>query len=889
MLLKDFTRSRGIQDRLRTLVARSSLVLVWERVWPLVSPLLIVVGAFLAVSWAGLWTEAPRALRVAGTLAFVAVAIASIWRVTRFRRPTRLEALGRLDRDSGLAHRPATTIGDAIANVQADPSTAVLWDIHVRRAQTVVSSLKLALPSPGMPAHDRHAVRAGALVAVVAAGFIAGPEKYARLLAAFDWTTPGAISQGFRLDAWIDPPPYTGRPPILLKANDEAAGQPKDRSRRVEAPVGSTIVVRSSNGASVVVETEGAVAPIKPEGDAAADKAPKTAQAAVADQENRWTLRGDGRVVIRRSGSIVGAYDVISLPDKAPVIALKGDPKPNARGSLTVGYKIEDDYGVIGAEAEFASPIINGKPVTGRTLVEPPRMGLSLPSGAGGLGEAETTSDLSEHAWAGARVTMTLTARDEGENVGRSDPVEMTLPQRTFVKPLARALVEQRRNLILAPDQKARVSAALEGLMIAPERFKTTANVYLGLYTIALRLTRARTDPALVEVADLMWEMALRLEDGDLSDAERDLRSLQQQLREALQRGASEDEIRKLTDQLRAALDKFLRELAEQMRRDQNSDRQQADNQFNPDRMVTPQDLQSMLDRLEDMAKSGNMADAQRMLDQLQNLLENLQSAQRRGAQDQMAREMNRQMGELDKLMREQQQLRDKTFSESQKQRQAQRNQQRGQQGQQGQRQQRGPRSQQGDQQSEQGEQGDDNDQMAENGEDGDEGQNLQEQQENLRKRLAELQRRMKHLGMKGEEGFDEAEEAMKDAEQNLGQGKPGQGKAVDSQGRALDALRRGAQSMAQQMQQQQMGQGEGQGPGNPNGPMRQGRNNGNPDPLGRESHDRGDNSRNLYDPPGLPAAQRAQRVLEELRRRLSDPNRPREELDYLERLLRRY
>ncbi|MGQ3348533.1 DUF4175 family protein, partial [Bosea sp. (in: a-proteobacteria)] len=35
-------------------------------------------------------------------------------------------------------------------------------------------------------------------------------------------------------------------------------------------------------------------------------------------------------------------------------------------------------------------------------------------------------------------------------------------------------------------------------------------------------------------------------------------------------------------------------------------------------------------------------------------------------------------------------------------------------------------------------------------------------------------------------------------------------------------------------------------------------------------------------------ATQRARRILEELRRRLGDPSRPMEELDYLERLLRR-
>ncbi|MCX4196960.1 DUF4175 domain-containing protein, partial [Methylobacterium organophilum] len=35
-------------------------------------------------------------------------------------------------------------------------------------------------------------------------------------------------------------------------------------------------------------------------------------------------------------------------------------------------------------------------------------------------------------------------------------------------------------------------------------------------------------------------------------------------------------------------------------------------------------------------------------------------------------------------------------------------------------------------------------------------------------------------------------------------------------------------------------------------------------------------------------AVQRARRIMEELRRKLGDPSRPREELDYFERLLRR-
>ena len=59
---------------------------------------------------------------------------------------------------------------------------------------------------------------------------------------------------------------------------------------------------------------------------------------------------------------------------------------------------------------------------------------------------------------------MTLSATSLSGKTGTSAPIEVTLPQRTFRNPLARALVEQRRDLILDPDHAPkRVEAALTG------------------------------------------------------------------------------------------------------------------------------------------------------------------------------------------------------------------------------------------------------------------------------------------------------------------------------------------------------------------------------------------------------------------------------------------
>ena len=72
-----------------------------------------------------------------------------------------------------------------------------------------------------------------------------------------------------------------------------------------------------------------------------------------------------------------------------------------------------------------------------------------LPQARTRSGVGQTTKDLTEHPWAGVDVSMTLAARDEAGNEGRSDPFDMQLPERPFSKPIARALVEQRRLLAL--------------------------------------------------------------------------------------------------------------------------------------------------------------------------------------------------------------------------------------------------------------------------------------------------------------------------------------------------------------------------------------------------------------------------------------------------------
>src|SRR5260370_42485665 len=109
---------------------------------------------------------------------------------------------------------------------------------------------------------------------------------------------------------------------------------------------------------------------------------------------------------ISRGSAPLASFEIVVMPNEKPAIVLTGRPQANLRGSLTLSYKIADQYGVASAEADFASPLIDGKPPKGRSLVDAPKMALQLPPGASGVGEAQTTSDLSEHPSADAQAML---------------------------------------------------------------------------------------------------------------------------------------------------------------------------------------------------------------------------------------------------------------------------------------------------------------------------------------------------------------------------------------------------------------------------------------------------------------------------------------------------
>lgn len=867
----------ALNARLERKVNHSKWALFLERLWPRLWLIAAVVGVFVLASLLGLWPILGDTVHI-GLLGLTGLAfIAAIGWAIRTPWPTRDEAIRRLDLGSTIAHRPATSYEDTLTAGGDSPATRAIWQAHRQRLAKALEKLRVAPPRPDTPRHDPWALRSLLLLAVITLTALVGNNFSDRIAGAFRFQSGSSALQA-RVDAWVTPPAYTARPPIMLADGGNAAnGSLNNHAGLSEVPDRSQLIVRASG-----VDPEAVNLEVQPEGEQPvliqAGDAEAPGRTATQVAELRYELRQSARVRLLVDGRETAAWTFSVIADRVPEIALVEEPAVTQRGSMKLNYRVADDYGVATAQAKVVrAPQAEDDPGTAWArpealtgprlpLQRPPELNLRLPRTNAKDGEAITHLELGSHPWAGLRVMMTLEATDVAGQVGTSEAIELVLPQRVFKNPLARAIVEQRRKLVEDSRNRKAVERALAALTIEPEGFIDDVQVYLGLRSAYYRLQRDATRPGLDSVIDQLWDVALRVEDGDLSDAERRLRDAQEKLSQALQDGSSDEEIQQATEELRQALNEYVQQLQKEA---QNSPLQpQGSDEQN--QMLSQQDLERMMQQIEEMAKAGSREQAQQMLSELRDILERLQAGQSSQAQSEASKQMMEMMSELGDIVGQQQRLLDDTFGEQR--RSGERGEQgQGQQGEQGQRggqPRRGPQGEQG--QMGQGTPG----QGQQQGQRGNDGQ-LGDRQSALRNRLSQLQSEMQERGMGTAPGqFDGAREAMEAAEQALQDGDlPG---ATQEQSRALDQMRQGAQEMARQMMQ--------------NMPQRYGRNGDAPrDPLGRPQRSQGPDQGTSVKVPDQIDIQRARQILEELRRRLGDAQRSPTELDYIERLLERF
>ena len=160
-------------------------------------------------------------------------------------------------------------------------------------------------------------------------------------------------------------------------------------------------------------------------------------------------------------------------------------------------------------------------------------------------------------------------------------------------------------------------------------------------------------------------------------------------------------------------------------------------------------------------------------------------------------------------------------------------------------------------------------------------------QQEGLRRMLGEMMRQLGDGMGDIPDPFGRAERAMRDAAGALQRSQPGE--AIGPQTEALDQLQQAARDFAQQLQQR-LGQGWGQPSEGEVGATDRGTGDRvERDPFGRPLSNNGTYDLGDVKIPDQNILQKSREILDELRRRAGERSRPTIELDYIERLLRRF
>ncbi len=818
--------------------------------WPALSILLLALSALLF----GLHDAfASAVVQGAGALVLLALMVALGHGLRVFRWPSRQEALERLD--ATLPGRPITSLLDRQAVGAGDPASEEIWRAHLERMAERARRARPASPALRLAERDPYALRYVALLAFVMALVFGSAARLSSVTSLVPGTGGAGYAAAASWEGWIEPPAFTGKPSIYL--GDVRAGA-------LAVPVGSEVTLRlyGETGLLEVRETVSA---------ASAEGSEETGPA------RRFRVARSGVIAVEGPGG--REWQITALPDAPPAIALSAEPQRRVGGEMRLSFEASDDYGVVSGRAELELDLAATDRRYGLAAEPEPRESivLDLPMPISGDRRAFTEvleEDLSQHPWAGLPVRITLFAQDAAGQEGASEPVVATLPGRRFFNPLAAAIAEQRRDLLWNRANATRVARVLRAVSYRPDEIFDSESAYLMLRVAIRRLEAGAaagplTDARRDEIARALWDIAVLIEDGRLSDALERLRRAQDRLEQAIRDGASDEEIAELMNDLREAMRDYMQQLAEQAQ-EQGEDRAENRNM----QEITSGQLQQMLDRLQELMEQGRTAEARQLLDQLRRMMENMQVTRGQGGPGRQDPGQQSMQGLADTLRR-QQGLNDDTFSQLQE--------QFSEGGRFGRDRRQEPGQPGGSAPADEEGSGEDQ-RLEQDGQPG-QGQALARRQQALRDQLERQRQGLPGAGTPqgdvAREALERAGRAMEGAEEALRENDFAG--ALDRQAEAMEALREGMRQLAEQMAQQQGREGrQGDARGQTEGPA--GR-----DPLGRDTGRSGRAGSDEQLLQGEDVYRRARELLDEIRRRSSQQERPKIELEYLRRLLDRF
>ncbi len=898
--MSQITDTSTLSKRIAGYVRRAWAQLYWERYAPVFALAAAILAIFLIGAFGGVWERIGDPWRLILLVIAIIFLIRAALAARAVKRPNLSAARRRVETDSDVKHRPLDVLDDRPVISEA------VWPLHYKSAKISAERLKPAkwrhVLGPIDPYYMRYILPCAVGLAMMV-GFGDNAERLRRALTP-SWQSAISASD-VKFEAWVDPPEYTGRPPLYFK----------DKTK-IDVPEGSELVARISGTKN---------APRLKLSNSRGGKYLRLKRLGPKSFEARTILKTKS-TARWRIGSTQKKWALNVLPDTPPTIEINSQVKADKRDRLAFTYSFEDDYGVEQLELDM-------RLLTDDMTAPEKRSSVTIPLSSGSVKraeDAEAALDLTKHEWAGRKVAGRLMATDGLGQTTYSEDVFFTVPDKIFIEPLAKAIIEQRGLVIeghkeyaalppkldpevapifdtYEPDYRLnRAPASIEraALLIdivtdKPAGLFQDPAIYMGLKNVHGRLRYAREQKDLRGIPEDLWAIAIRAEFGVLGTALEEMREAKAALQDGMARRAPQREIDTLFERYDEAVERYMEELRRKAIEDGNIQDAEGGGEGGG---RNADEIEALLKAIEEANRIGDVEGARKALAQLAELLENMEIQLTRGGSGEggdslpgeMSEEMKESLEELADLLGEQRELQDET------------------------------RQTENEAENENGEQGGEQNGRSEgsNSEDGEGALSpgeLAKRQGALEKALKALSQALPEEGetqgsliSEGEDGtaggteesetgeggggeedpesdnkggggdgeeqsaaqaLAEAGEAMRRSQENLQDGDIAS--AGDAQNEAIQALRRAGQAMAETGRQK--GQGEG-------GEEQSA----NDDPLGRDNSG-GNSDESEADLDTRDNATRSRELREELRRRSSEQEREKIERDYLERLLKRF
>ncbi len=844
--------TRPALTRLNRLRKLAQFALLWEQALRSYWPLLCWIALFAAVWMLEIPAMFGDNAYFLALLAFAGGIYFLVGKAIRsFRWPDTGSADRRLERDSGIVHRPLQHIDDRLANPQKE-DTRTLWKRGVDGAHDVIGRLRVPRPQPQLAQQDPRALRALVALLLVIGFLAAGPQWSDRILYGL---VPFGVGGGPGSDdsvvAWITPPDYTRLPRITVQGSGTA--------KITDVAAGSTIKVRVKGGF------------IRPYLQMGTKRVSLERIDDKTSGERDWgvetTVFPGKEVVVGQSFFTRQRIPMHYIEDQPPTIKLKGDIKILPKGPMQFDLSVNDDYGV-------TSLILTMKADTGTSalpLGAPVTQERTILSPGGQETEIKPLYDLTWHPWAGLPVVLLIQAKDAKGQTASLEPIHIKLPERPFYHPVAKNLIDLRKRLSWSPVAAAsNVAYEIENILGHPDTFGGDTVTFLSLRSVASHLIWDRSPGSSASVIPQMWDTALRIEDGNLSLAARDLREAQENLQKLLEDPkATPAQIAAAMDKMKMAMAQYFQELYREMlkRMAENGEKPMSPDMFQ--NQVNADQLDAYLEQLQQQAMNGDRDAARKMLEMLQQMTDRMDPSMSMEMPPQ-AKAMMKAMEDLHKLIDKEKDLSDRTKKAEKKTRTTYApamppDQKRLDQWGLGQTPPQPQDSQSGQEKG--GESGKSPDTQAQ-----------KDEQEGLRHDLGQVMLDVGDALGKIPPNLQQAEQAMRNASNALGKNDPNG--AVPYEEQAIDLMQQGENEMQKQMKQmmsQMVMLSFGMG---------------KLDPLGRPMG--GNNGNSFFPDPSVKIPDQAQRkkaqeILQILRRRSGELSRPDYELDYFRRLMKQF